>query len=88
MKIEKYLFEKGIKPHLKGFDYLIQAIEICQKDKSVLRKITTELYPTIAKINNDTPSRSARAIRHAISTSKENVSNSEFIGRAVIELED
>lgn len=88
MKIEKYLFEKGIKPHLKGFDYLIQAIEMCKKDRSVLQKITTELYPTIAKTNNDTPSRSERAIRHAIRTTGEKITNSQFIGRAIIEIEN
>ena len=88
MKIEKYLLNKGIQPHLKGFDYLLDAIRLCQKDKTYLRAITTRLYPDVAKMNNDTASKTERAIRHAIIKSKILKTNGEFIATAVIELSE
>ena len=88
MKIEKYLLEKGFKANLKGFDYLVTAIKLCQKDKSLLRAVTTRLYPTIAEIHNDTTSKAERAMRHALIKAKIIETCSQFIAKAVIELEN
>lgn len=86
MEIKKYLIEKGVKPHLKGFDYLVTSIALCT-NKKYLWNITRELYPEIAKRNDDTPSRVERAIRHAIELTDCKMCNSEFIARAIIDLE-
>lgn len=88
MKVEKYLLQKGIKPHLKGFAYLSDAIEFCQKDKTLLRAITTKLYHKIAEVNKDTYTRVERAIRNAINVSGKKMTNSQFIATAIIELEN
>ena len=88
MNIEKYLLEKGIKPHLKGFAYLTDAIKFCQEDKSLLRAITSKLYNKIAEVNKDTNIRVERAIRNSIAVSGKKITNSEFIATAIIELKD
>jgi len=85
-KIEKLLLEKDFKPNLKGFDYIVEAIELIQQDKEYLRSITKKLYPTIANNHNDTVSRVERAIRHAIQCAKIGNTNAEFLARTIIEL--
>lgn len=87
MDVKRYLLDRGIKPNLKGFDYLLCAIGLC-KDRVYIRNITKKLYPKIAEINDDTSSKVERAIRHAISQSDIQMCNSEFIARALIDLED
>lgn len=86
MRVENYLIDKGIKASLKGFECLEVGIKLVKKDKTYLRGITKRLYPDIAKVLNDTPTRVERAIRHSIEISGNNLTNSEFIARAVIEL--
>ena len=85
-KIEKLLLEKDFKPNLKGFDYIVEAIELIQQDKTYSRAITTRLYPIIAKKYNDKASRVERAIRHAIQCAKIGNTNAEFLARTIIEL--
>ena len=85
-KIEKLLLEKDFKPNLKGFDYIVEAIELIQQDKTYLRAITTRLYPTIAHNNNDKILRVERAIRHSIQCAKIGNTNAEFLARTIIEL--
>lgn len=85
-KIEDYLIEKQIKPSVKGFDYLVVAIQLMNSDISYKRAITKRLYPDVAKEFNDTPSVVERAIRHAIDSSKSTMKNSEFICLAQIEI--
>jgi two-component system response regulator (stage 0 sporulation protein A) len=58
--------EIGIPANLKGYGMLKTAIKESLADKTLLDGITKRLYPTVAKIHNDTPSRVERAIRHAI----------------------
>ena len=52
--------------HIKGYQYLRDAITIVVNDMDILCAVTKELYPMIAKMNDTTPSRVERAIRHAI----------------------
>lgn len=62
------LREIGVPAHLKGYQYLREAIVIAVNTPEVLDFITKELYPQIAKKFGTTPSRVERGIRHAIET--------------------
>lgn len=56
----------GVPAHIKGYQYLREAIIMSVKDPLMISSITKILYPTIAKKFQTTPSRVERAIRHAI----------------------
>lgn len=64
--ITNIIHEVGVPAHIKGYQYLRDAITMVVENMDLLGAITKELYPAIAKINNTTPSRVERAIRHAI----------------------
>ena len=64
--VTNMIHEIGVPAHIKGYQYLREAIIMSVKDTSVLSSITKILYPTIAKSFSTTPSRVERAIRHAI----------------------
>ena len=65
-KVTNILHEIGVPAHIRGYHYMREAIIMSVNDMDVLNYITKELYPTIAKKCNTTPSRVERAIRHAI----------------------
>jgi two-component system response regulator (stage 0 sporulation protein A) len=56
----------GVPAHIKGYQYLRDAIILSVEDMEMLNSITKILYPTIAKKHQTTSSRVERAIRHAI----------------------
>lgn len=58
--------EIGVPAHIKGYQYLREAIMIAVNDMDVINAVTKVLYPEVAKRFNTTPSRVERAIRHAI----------------------
>ena len=60
------IHEIGVPAHIKGYQYLREAIMMSVEDPSMLSSITKVLYPTIAKKFQTTSSRVERAIRHAI----------------------
>ena len=60
------IHEIGVPAHIKGYQYLREAIMMAVEDIEMLNSITKILYPTIAKRYQTTPSRVERAIRHAI----------------------
>ncbi|MBO6015397.1 MAG: sporulation transcription factor Spo0A [Lachnospiraceae bacterium] len=60
------IHEIGVPAHIKGYQYLREAIMMSVEDMEMLNSITKILYPTIAKKFQTTPSRVERAIRHAI----------------------
>jgi two-component system response regulator (stage 0 sporulation protein A) len=60
------IHEIGVPAHIKGYQYLRDAIMMSVDDPEMLNSITKLLYPTIAKNHKTTPSRVERAIRHAI----------------------
>ena len=64
--VTNVIHEIGVPAHIKGYQYLRDAIMMSVNDTDVLNSITKVLYPTIAKQHNTTPSRVERAIRHAI----------------------
>lgn len=66
IEITNLIHEIGVPAHIKGYQYLRDAITIVVKDMDILSAVTKELYPMIAKKNQTTPSRVERAIRHAI----------------------
>ncbi len=64
--ITDMIHEVGVPAHIKGYQYLRDAITMVIEEPDMLNSITKILYPTIAKKNQTTPSRVERAIRHAI----------------------
>lgn len=64
--ITEKLFEIGIPASILGFDYAKTAISLCIDDETYLREVVKRLYVEVAKINNTTPTKAERAIRHAI----------------------
>ena len=58
--------EIGIPAHIKGYQYIREAIMMTVNDMNLLNYITKLLYPTIAKKYKTTSSSVERAIRHAI----------------------
>ncbi|MBQ4563738.1 MAG: sporulation initiation factor Spo0A C-terminal domain-containing protein, partial [Lachnospiraceae bacterium] len=66
VRISQALHQMGVPANIKGYRYLITAIELCMNDMDMLGSVTKQLYPTIAKRYDTTPSRVERAIRHSI----------------------
>lgn len=60
------IHEIGVPAHIKGYQYLREAIMMAVNDIEMLSSITKVLYPTIAEKYDTTSSRVERAIRHAI----------------------
>ncbi len=60
------IHEIGVPAHIKGYQYLREAIMMAVDDPGMISSITKILYPTIAKRFQTTSSRVERAIRHAI----------------------
>ena len=65
-EITNIIHEIGIPAHIKGYQYLRDAIMMSVNNMEILNSITKQLYPAIARQYNTTPSRVERAIRHAI----------------------
>ncbi|MGI6584376.1 MAG: sporulation transcription factor Spo0A [Gracilibacteraceae bacterium] len=64
--ITNIIHEIGVPAHIKGYVYLREAITMVVNNMELLSAITKELYPSISRKFNTTPSRVERAIRHAI----------------------
>ena len=60
------IHEIGVPAHIKGYQYLRDAITMVVKDREMMEAVTKILYPEIAKKNLTSSSRVERAIRHAI----------------------
>ncbi len=65
-EVTEIIHEVGVPAHIKGYQYLREAIIMSVEDMDMLNSITKILYPTIAKKFSTTSSRVERAIRHAI----------------------
>lgn len=65
-KIANLFISVGIPAHIKGYQFLREAIKITVEDPEIINSITKRLYPSIAQTFNTTPSKVERAIRHAI----------------------
>ena len=66
VKVTEIIHEIGVPAHIKGYQYLRSSIMMAVNDMDILNSITKQLYPSIAKEHETTPSRVERAIRHAI----------------------
>ncbi len=64
--VTNIIHEVGVPAHIKGYQYLREAIMMVVNDIDVINQITKSLYPDIALKFKTTPSRVERAIRHAI----------------------
>lgn len=64
--VSRLMHEVGVPASIRGYDYIRDSIMLALTDKDILRSITKELYPSIAKTHATTPSRVERAIRHAV----------------------
>lgn len=64
--VTEIIHEIGVPAHIKGYQYLREAIMITIGDMDVINAVTKVLYPEVAKKFATTPSRVERAIRHAI----------------------
>ncbi len=60
------IHEVGVPAHIKGYQYLREAILLTVNDMEAINAVTKVLYPEVARKFNTTPSRVERAIRHAI----------------------
>ena len=65
-KVTAIIHEVGVPAHIKGYQYLREAICIAVDDMDVINAVTKVLYPAVAKKFGTTSSRVERAIRHAI----------------------
>ncbi len=66
IEITTLLHDMGVPTHVKGYQYLRDALLRTLANPQLLECVTKELYPKIAEKYNTTPSRVERAIRHAI----------------------
>lgn len=64
--ISKIMHYVGVPASIRGYGYIRDSIIMALKDKNILKAITKEMYPSVAKSNGTTPSRVERAIRHAV----------------------
>ena len=65
-KITQIMRDVGVPAHIKGYQYMRDAIIMAVKDREIISAVTKRLYPELAKNHKTTPSRVERAIRHAI----------------------
>jgi len=66
LRVTEMIHEVGVPAHIKGYQYLREAIVYAAEDMDIINAITKILYPKVAKAFNTTASRVERAIRHAI----------------------
>lgn len=66
VEVTTMMHQIGIPAHVKGYQYIRDAILMVVEDVSLLGAVTKELYPGIAKKFDTAPSRVERGIRHAI----------------------
>jgi two-component system response regulator (stage 0 sporulation protein A) len=66
IRVTEVIHQIGVPAHIKGYQYLRDAIIMTIENIDVVNAVTKVLYPTVAKKYNTTSSRVERAIRHAI----------------------
>ena len=64
--VTNIIHEVGVPAHIKGYQFLREAIIMSVKNVEMINQVTKLLYPDIANKYGTTPSRVERAIRHAI----------------------
>ena len=66
MRVTEIIHQIGVPAHIKGYQYLRDAILMAIDDDDIINAVTKRLYPAVSKKHNTTSSRVERAIRHAI----------------------
>ncbi len=66
MRVTEIIHQIGVPAHIKGYQYLRDAILMAIEDDQIINAVTKRLYPAVAKRHGTTSSRVERAIRHAI----------------------
>lgn len=66
IRITQILHQIGVPAHIKGYHYLRSSIMMSIENPDIINSVTKQLYPSVAKNFETTPSRVERAIRHAI----------------------
>lgn len=66
MQVTDIIHQIGVPAHIKGYQYLRDAILMAIEDEEIINAVTKRLYPSVAKKHGTTSSRVERAIRHAI----------------------
>ena len=65
-KITNIFITVGIPAHIKGYQFLREAIKLSMENPDIINSITKKLYPSIAEKFETSASKVERAIRHAI----------------------
>ncbi len=65
-KITNIFITVGIPAHIKGYQFLREAIKMAVDNPDIINSITKRLYPEVAQHFDTSPSKVERAIRHAI----------------------
>ena len=65
-RISNLFISVGIPAHIKGYQFLREAIKMTIESPDIINSITKRLYPGIAEVYQTSPSKVERAIRHAI----------------------
>jgi len=65
-RITNIFITVGIPAHIKGYQFLREAIKLAIDNPDIINSITKRLYPTVADRFSTSPSKVERAIRHAI----------------------
>lgn len=66
MRVTEIIHQIGVPAHIKGYQYLRDAILMAIEDEEIINAVTKRLYPAVAKKHATTSSRVERAIRHDI----------------------
>ncbi len=66
VRVTNTIHDVGVPAHIKGYQYVREAIIMAVKNEDVINSVTKTLYPNLSKTFQTTPSRVERAIRHAI----------------------
>lgn len=69
VRVTNLIHDVGVPAHIKGYQYLREAIILAVENADIINAVTKTLYPMLAKNFKTTPSRVERAIRHAIEVS-------------------
>ena len=65
-RLSNIFLSLGIPAHIKGYQFLREAVKLVLDNPDSINRITKELYPTIARRFGTSASKVERAIRHAI----------------------
>ncbi len=76
--ISSFMLELGIPAHLRGYQYLRSAVQMCAEDMELVGSVTKLLYPDLAKLYRTTDQKIERAIRNAIEVSWERGNSALF----------